>query len=59
MKPSKEEVKIICHTCEGRKWIPEREYPDGREVKVVCPECDAEGYVEDEIWEEPQTIEVK
>jgi DnaJ-class molecular chaperone len=42
-------VKIVCHTCDGKGVITEREYPTFKHVEVVCPECDGKGWIDAEL----------
>jgi DnaJ-class molecular chaperone len=41
-------IKVFCHTCEGKKNLEDKRYPDGKIIMVPCPECNGEGWV----WEE-------
>ena len=40
-----DEVKILCHTCEGAKTITETIYETRVEIKLPCPECNGNGYI--------------
>jgi len=39
------EIKIICHSCDGQKFIFEKTYPSRAPVRCECPECDGVGWV--------------
>ncbi len=45
------EVKIQCHSCDGRGWVHDTEYKTLKPIQILCPECGGEGYVEDELYE--------
>ena len=38
-------VKIVCHCCDGKGKIAEKEYPSRKEIMVVCPECHGDGWI--------------
>ena len=42
-------VKIFCHSCDGKKFVIQKGYPNAKAVKTVCPECDGIGFVWDEL----------
>jgi DnaJ-class molecular chaperone len=58
---AKKKVKIVCHTCDGKGVITEREYPTFKHVMVVCPECNGEGWIYAELpkvkWNEEREAE--
>jgi DnaJ-class molecular chaperone len=47
-------IKIFCHSCEGKGYVTEKAYPSGKTVQVVCPECNGEGYVDDILYEKEE-----
>ncbi len=46
-------VKVLCHTCKGKRFIEETEFETKEPVKVLCPECEGLGYV---LYEPFQTL---
>lgn len=42
-------VRIVCHTCEGKRVVVEAGWPDAAPVVVRCPECDGTGWVTAEL----------
>jgi len=45
-----DKIKIYCHSCDGKGFVEEKEYPNAKIVKVVCPECNGQKFIHDEIW---------
>lgn len=39
------EIKIICHSCDGLKFIHEKSFPSRQPTRCDCPECEGEGFV--------------
>lgn len=45
------EVKILCHSCDGKKYVMDTEFETGKTVKIPCPECSTRGYVTNDLYE--------
>jgi len=47
---NRNETPVVCHSCEGNKYIWETHAFTKKEFKALCPECEGSGWVSVEAY---------